>query len=253
MPGGEVRSSLATSGRSGLEAAQRVRAAREVVERDERAALAVGARRASASRSGSGQRSALMSSRPRRPGSPPMRSTIGHVVRSEPSTSSTARGSRLTNRISPSGSSGSPTSSAAARARASKEKRASWASAAASSSAPRTSTVPRRPRISASRPYARPSVRSTIGWKCGRIRPWERNSGNQSVRARLEQRVGRQRQARGGRRAGRRRGWRARRATASPSSVLEPVVPAGTGEHDALAGDVGGATAAPWRRPSARS
>ena len=30
----------------------------------------------------------------------------------------------------------------------------------------------------------RPLARSMIGWKCGRMRPWERNSGNQSVRAR---------------------------------------------------------------------
>ena len=79
----------------------------------------------------SGERSGRISSRQMREGSPPRRITIGQVVRIEDSTSSTARGSMLTNRTSPSGISGRPTSSAAARARASKEKSASWASAAA--------------------------------------------------------------------------------------------------------------------------
>jgi hypothetical protein len=44
--------------------------------------------------------------------------------------------------------------------------------------------APSRPRMSASRPYARPVASSTIGWKCGFICPCERKSGNQSVRAR---------------------------------------------------------------------
>ena len=74
------------------------------------------------------------------------------TARSELSTSSTARGSSLTNSSSPSGRRGRPASSTAARARASKEKSASWTSAASSSSCPRTSTLPMRPRISASRP-----------------------------------------------------------------------------------------------------
>ena len=47
---------------------------------------------------------------------------------------------------------GRPASSEAARVRASKEYSASWASAAWISSPPRTSTLPMRPRISASRP-----------------------------------------------------------------------------------------------------
>ena len=130
------------------------------------------------------QRSGRTISRQMRDGSPFRRLTTGQVVRREESTSSEARGSMLTNRISPSGISGSPISSAAARARESNENSASCASAAASSSPPRTSTAPSLPRISASRPNGSPVVMSTIGWKCGRIRPCERNSGNQSVRAR---------------------------------------------------------------------
>ena len=73
--------------------------------------------------------------------------------------------------------------------------------------------------MSASRPNTRGSRRSTMGWKAGVIWPWERNLGNQSVRARSSSVLagsGRPCWSSSGRRTGRRaRCARARRARPS--------------------------------------
>ena len=91
--------------------------------------------------------------------------------------------------------------------------------------------------MSASRPTTRPLARSMIGWKWGRMRPWERNSGNQSVRARSSSVA-----AGSGSPCG-----SARRTANSPARSacgsdaeqrLEPVVPAGPGQREALDRDV---------------
>ena len=116
MPAVSAVSILATSGAAAR--GRRASPGRRRGRRARSARRACGARRpSSCSSSRSAQRSGLMISRQIRDGSAPRRPTTGHVVRSELSTSSAARGSRLTNRISPGGSSGRPTSSAAVRAR----------------------------------------------------------------------------------------------------------------------------------------
>ena len=88
MPAVSAVSILAMSGRSSSRQASESGAAGEVVERDQRAALAVLVRPSSCSSSRSGQRSGWMISRQIRDGSAPRRPTTGQVVRIELSTSS---------------------------------------------------------------------------------------------------------------------------------------------------------------------
>ena len=191
----------------------------------------------SSSSSRSAQRSGRTISRQIRDGSALSRPTTGHVVRIEESTSSAARGSRLTNRISPSGISGRPTSSAAARARESNENSASWASAAASSSPPRTSTAPSLPRISASRPNDAAGGDLDDRLEVRAHQPMREELGEPVGAGAVEQRLGRQRERLlvgqpDGEQAG------ALGLGERLQQRLEPVVPAGSGQLEPLDGDV---------------
>ena len=144
----------------------------------------------------------------------------------------------LTNRISPSGISGRPTSSAAARARASKENSASWASAAAISSA---AAQLDRAQLAAHQRLA------AVGLAAGEVddrlevrRHLRRGRGTRGTSrcacGRAACRPGSAGPAR--RRAGPRTGRRARSSEIEPSSVLEALLPAGPGELQPLDRDV---------------
>ena len=95
----------------------------------------------------------------------------------------------------------------------------------------------------------RPWRGSTIGWKWGFICPCERKSGNQSVRLRSSSVSAGQRQRLVVGRGASRTGRRARTGSSALSRSLRRSGPAGTGQHEALDGDV---AVAPARWPCAR-
>src|SRR3954464_11925352 len=85
-----------------------------------------------------------------------------------------------------------------------------------------------------------------MGWKCGVISPWERNSGNQSVRARssnVSAGIGSpcssaRRTAKRAGGGGRAEGGGAWGARDGPAELLEAGLPTGPGQAQALDGDV---------------
>ena len=237
MPAVMARSILPKSGRRLSRQGERLDAAGEVVERDQRAALAVRVDQALEQVAVGVALGADELEADRATGRRPSGCTTGQVVRSEDSMSSTARGSRLTNRSSPSGSSGRPISSAAARARESKEKRASCASAAAISSPPRQLEGAE---LAAHQRFA--PVGRAVGEVDDRLEVRRhdavREELGEPVGARaVEQRVGRERQALLVGEAHREQAG-ALGVRDRVQQLLEAVVPARAGELQALDGDV---------------
>ena len=158
-------------------------------------------------------------------------STTGQVVRSEDSTSSTARGSRLTNRISPVGQQRqADLERGGAGAGVEGEERV--VGLGGGEQLARRAARPRRAcRASAPRGRRRlPVARSTIGWKCGVICAVREELGEPVGARAVEQRLGRDRQALLVGEATANRQARSE-CESEPRSVLEALLPAGAGEQ----------------------